>query len=605
MTTGRAQLRLAAAVAAALFLLPGTGATAGPPRGLKGWIRLETANFTLFSGAPLKRTIEIATSLESFRDVLIRFHGGFSFRSHRPTLIYIFPNSAAFRPYVRSLKSASIQINGYFLPTPDANFVSLNAGAPGGGLETVFHEYMHFFVAQNMPGAPAWFNEGVSQCYATFRLDGLHGELGRPDQGYAQVLGGRLPLTFQEMFNPDRTHKTANEAERDLEFHAESWALVHYLLWGNPERRPQLAAFLDALQREVPMEEAFLGAFHTDYKTIEDELRRYLVRDKYPYLKLTFPGLNAVAPRTTPMSRDEVLVRLGELLAQGFPDRLESTEEHFREALRLNPASAGAHAGLGFLRYTRSRSAQAVAHYTLAYGLAPDDSSVCHYYGASLLDRLYWKNPEEQWGEQEVSGLLTRARELVAKAIRLDPDYQAAYLTLGQSYLAGTDDAAGIAALETVLRLRPYDVNAALSLVFLYARSGRKDDARAVADRVLGFSPALAQLGRTILSLPDPGAEDAPRPGCRADRQLALYEAALATATDEKVRAELKESVDWIRANQEAQKPIRAYDRAVGMINAGDAAGAAALLEPIVRDTKDPTLAADARAALAGLKKRL
>jgi len=593
----------AGALAATLFLMPGAAAIAGPPGGTKGWIRVETDHFTLFSGAPQKRTMEIASSLEAFRDTLTRFHPGFSFDPHETMGIYVFGNRATFLPYAPSELSMSADIAGYYMPTADANFMALNAAAVS-GLGVVLHEYTHAFIARNLPMAPGWFREGLSDCYATFKLDGNHGELGLPNASDLRVLARHLPLSLQDLLGRDHAPASTDAGRWELEFQAESWAFMHYLLWGSPERRPQMAAFLQALERGTAMDEAFGDAFHADYKTIEDELRRYVFKDQYPYMKMTFPGLNVAQPRVWPMARDEVLVHLGELLAQAFPDRLASADEHFREAARLNPNNARAHAGLGYLCYTKDRSARAIARYAVAYRLAPDDAAISQYYGAVLLDRLFWKSPDEQWGEAETGRLVAEARDLAARAIRLKPEYQPAYVTLGRCHLVGGDDAAGIAAFETAMRLRPWDMNTALMLVFLETRSGRMDDARAAVDRYLARDPLMAQLGRTILSLPDPGAVAAPRTGERVDRDLALDEAALAAATDEQVRTALKRMIKWIHDRQDGQKMIRDFDRAEALLEAGDAAGAAALLEPLTHGVTDPTLAADARDALAGLKKR-
>jgi len=69
-------------------------------------------------------------------------------------------------------------------------------------------------------------------------------------------------------------------------FYAESWALVHYLMLANQEKRKgQLRRFIGLLDSDLPIEEMFRQAFQTDYKTIEEELRSYIYKFAFPVLK--------------------------------------------------------------------------------------------------------------------------------------------------------------------------------------------------------------------------------------------------------------------------------------------------------------------------------
>ena len=67
-----------------------------------------------------------------------------------------------------------------------------------------------------------------------------------------------------------------NETSRRGGFYAESWALVHYLISGNPERRQQAAEYLRLAQAGTPPDQIFAKAFGADPAALERELRAYV-----------------------------------------------------------------------------------------------------------------------------------------------------------------------------------------------------------------------------------------------------------------------------------------------------------------------------------------
>ena len=69
--------------------------------------------------------------------------------------------------------------------------------------------------------------------------------------------------------------------------YAESWALVHYLMYGNKARAPQLTAFLAAVKSGAPHEQAFRTAFG-DVNALDRELNEYIRLFTFPALQLNF-----------------------------------------------------------------------------------------------------------------------------------------------------------------------------------------------------------------------------------------------------------------------------------------------------------------------------
>src|SRR5262249_17246711 len=152
---------------------------------------------------------------------------------------------------------------------PDANHIVLNGGSSSDPLHTVYHEFTHYFVASNLADAPLWFNEGLAECYSTFRADDREARIGEPVPEHLAFLRGQPLMPLPDLFAVGYATKDYHEGDRRGLFYAESWALVHYLLWDKPERHPQLVQFLGRLANGAPVAEAFGASFGTTYEKLE------------------------------------------------------------------------------------------------------------------------------------------------------------------------------------------------------------------------------------------------------------------------------------------------------------------------------------------------
>ena len=114
-----------ASCAAALTL--GSSA-ARPPEDAK-WIRVDTEHFTLLSNASERRTETIGGNLELLRQALEGTTKGFTLNSPLDTRIYVFADEASFRPFNLGTNGKPDNLSGYFVGTPDGNYVAFDASA--------------------------------------------------------------------------------------------------------------------------------------------------------------------------------------------------------------------------------------------------------------------------------------------------------------------------------------------------------------------------------------------------------------------------------------------------------------------------------------------
>lgn len=181
---------------------------------------------------------------------------------------------------------------------------------------TVYHELTHHFARNTASSLPLWFSEGLADFYSTFKTSGDEVHIGRPVTEHVQWLRNEKLIPLSELFNVTVDSPAYNEEDRRGVFYAQSWALVHYLMKGSPERKASLGRFLDLLAAGKAVDAAFAESFKLTYAEVEKELRAYVHRYTFSYTKYSLSDSKVRNPeRPVPMTRDALLYELGHLYA--------------------------------------------------------------------------------------------------------------------------------------------------------------------------------------------------------------------------------------------------------------------------------------------------
>ncbi len=599
------------------------------PSDKEDWIQIETAHFTIFSNAPEKRALELGRSLERFRAVLSAFQTNLLIDPAKPNFIYIFKSQESFNAYNLRIGEKLAEISGLFHPGWDANYIMMSAAWNTDPRPTIYHEFTHQFVENNLANVSAWFNEGLAEYYSTFIGDDKRASLGKPVPEHVQWLSFNtfIPLKqlMQQEYNPD----FYTEVTRGGTFYAQSWALVHYFLGNGAERRAQAGKFLDGMSQGLSPEDSAQAALHTSLEALQKDLQAYVARGRFNYSEITFTDKFRVDDRAKvlPMSRAESLARLGELLQHVQEKRLPEAEAHLREALRLEPDNGAALMDMGALLASKGEFDAAISHFERAATRLPDDSLLSYREARALLHR---KEFERSVGEGASDGFppetLARTRELLGKAIKNRPSFAEAYVELGNLADApGGSLEAGIEALEKARTLMPLRLDVTMSLFFLYLKVGNRATAQALFDKVIlaqrdedSIRWARMQLeydakGRAPEATGTPGSPvvtQAPVPNEalfeeRKRSYVQVLEEALKTTSDPESRKRLEQEIERARASVFFPGQIDAFNKAVDLANAKDYPGALTILEKLLPQVQEEELRSRVAAMLADLKKRV
>src|SRR5258706_9879197 len=228
---------------ASLCLLSTSALAIEPPREKERWTTLAIDELTVYSSADDYTTRSVASDLVRLRGAL-GVVTQLKVRSPLPTRVYIFGDRRTFEQYSQAAIGQSDKISGVFLSDRDGNHV-LIAGSSKGVDRIVYHELTHYFLRNTVSShVPLWFNEGLAEFYSTFSASKDTVDVGLPIAEHLAWLHNEKLIPLKDLFAINHDSKEYNEGNRSGVFYAESWALVHYLMIGNPARRDQLGTYV-------------------------------------------------------------------------------------------------------------------------------------------------------------------------------------------------------------------------------------------------------------------------------------------------------------------------------------------------------------------------
>ena len=434
--------RLATALALAVFV-PCTAAA--------DWKQLQSENFLFIGDAGEHAMRGTAQKLELFREAMLRAIPGASMTSPVPTIVVVFANDESLRPYRPQFRGRAVEVAGWFSRNEDINYIAINAEEAARAFKVIFHEYSHFLVGNWADNVPVWMNEGLAEVYSTFqeRDGGRSALLGAPDTNHTGLLRSSMMIPIPELLAIDHSSPAYNEGIRRGVLYAESWALVHYLMFGNEGRKAQLATYLTAVKSGTAGAEAFRSAFG-DLPTLEKELRTYISEFRLPAVRAVFSDkvVAAVAAPLTPMAASEAASYLGDLLAR--LERSDEARKHLRGVLAKNADSARAACALGLIELREKHLDEAVPLLERAAALAPDDAWIQTAFGRALMVK------SEDSSAEETDALRQRARAVLSKAAALDRTSAYTLMLLARAEMTpGGDPRVVSASLEHALQLVP------------------------------------------------------------------------------------------------------------------------------------------------------
>jgi tetratricopeptide (TPR) repeat protein len=460
------------------------------------WTRLKTENFLFVGDAPERQIREIAQRLEQFREVMSRILPSAAVATAVPTIVFVFQTDRSMTPYKPRFEGRPVDVAGYFLGRPGGSYVTMNGESQQDALLIIYHEYAHF-ITRNLAGnLPLWANEGLAGVYETFETGngGRSATIGIPHDRHLGLLKDVTLMPLRELLAVDRDSPVYNEGSRRGVFYAESWALMHYLMFGNQARTRQLGTYLAQVKNGLTPEQAFTVAFGGDTDALERELREYIRRYTFPGLRVNFDQkvTGAGAGRGDAIDDLDANAYLGELLS--VLGRVDDARRQLQTLVAANPQSARAVGYLGLLEFNADKLTEALPLLERAAVLDPTDGAVQRALGGAL----YARSLDQASDDAAAAATLVGARSALRRAIDLRPGDTDAVIALGRLESSTNDHAGATTLFERAVAMAPAEERYRLMLADSLVH--QEDYAR-----------ATTYLGPLLAASTEPSIKDAAR----------------------------------------------------------------------------------------------
>jgi hypothetical protein len=240
------------------------------------WVRVESPHFVVFGEIGEKRTREYAAEFERFREAIGRVVPGAETRPSAPALVFVFKDARSFEPYRPVYNGKPVAVSGYFAGGAGLDVIMLPATGREEALRTIYHEYSHLITVNMARDLPVWLGEGLAEYYSTFevRANGRRAVLGGLVPGHLLRLNQDSFIPLEQLLAVTHDSPLYNEGTRRSTFYAQSWALVHMLLNGEPDRSKGFNDYVRLTAAGRPAVEAWRQVFGRE--KIDEQLRRYV-----------------------------------------------------------------------------------------------------------------------------------------------------------------------------------------------------------------------------------------------------------------------------------------------------------------------------------------
>jgi hypothetical protein len=283
------------------------------------WREATSANFVVVSGGSERELIRMSQRLEAVHWMLGLVTGVQPEGPSQKVRIYLVDNIAQVRRGI-GVDSRS-DVAGYYMPNIAGAIAVVPRNEGDFSTTILFHEYAHHYMLQYMPQTfPSWLVEGFAEFASTASLRGQNGlEIGAFARHRANELQYGRWVPTSRMFAP----RSSEDREAGVASYGQYWIATHYLLL-NAERRPQLQAFINAINRGRSVTEAY-GAFAGGLDRLDGEIRRYAQAQSVPSRLAQLPPEVMATPSVRIMRPGEAALIETELQAQRRLDDEERT----------------------------------------------------------------------------------------------------------------------------------------------------------------------------------------------------------------------------------------------------------------------------------------
>ncbi len=476
-----------------LILLP--SATVFPATNEK-WLKVQTRHFTVLTPGSEAIARKWAIELEQFV-VGLQAIIPVPDERLRPVTVVLFRTDKALRPFKPLEKGKPMDIAGFFAQLQDNHAIALALDySPEEIRAIIYHEAVHWYTSASEKPLPLWLDEGLAEVYATFQRDedGRY-SFGRAVKTHLAFVQYTKLMPLDKLTLITRGSLEYNEGSRATQFYAESWAFVHYLLFGrDTPGMASITRYLEAAETARSSADAFQKAFGVDYQEMQRRLEKYLSGGVYLIHHFQLTELDQTRMLAAkPASDADVELAFGVLLEGSRGGPTPESVQHMRRAADLAPNDPAVWQALGEAELAAKDEDAAAKHFGRAVDLG--SSSYFAHYGLGMTRLRAAQGVGALFDESEAAKAAVNFR----RSIELNPRFISSYEGLA-SLLSALEkpDPGDRAKLEHAKILAPESAIIDVGLAVCDLKSGQRAAARDRLALVVASTDGKSQQARQL-----------------------------------------------------------------------------------------------------------
>jgi tetratricopeptide (TPR) repeat protein len=337
----------------------------------KPWIEVRSPHFRVLTNGSQNDGRRVAKEFEQMRYVFADRYPEFRLEGGAPLTIFAPLDEAtakSLEPAVwkeKGAKPAGIFHHGY---EREYAMVRLDTMGGEGAREIVYHEYTHTILHLNLHWLPVWLDEGLANFYGYTRFEEHKILVGAPPARYGMPRGTLIPI--ETLISVEQGSSYYRDEDKVYQFYAESWALVHFLIFGpGMERGKRLNQFATLLQQGVEQKKAFQQTLG-NFKAVDHDLSDYL--SKLSFQTRVLPDTTQIDEKTFSAGTMSVAQTEAELAGFHLWTRdIEGARSLAEQAIKDDAKLALAHENMGFADFSEGKDVEALTEFSQARALDP------------------------------------------------------------------------------------------------------------------------------------------------------------------------------------------------------------------------------------------
>jgi len=395
----------------------------------KPWLEIRSAHFRVLTDGSERDGRHVAKEFEQMHNVFEYNMRGFRLDNGAPLTIFVAKDqdsAAALDPAFQDREGINTLVCLYNegwekqfavvrLSRAEAGFVNGRQNS----FNVIYHEYVHSILHMNTRWLPVWMDEGLAEFFGSTLFEGERVEVGFPSVRLRELQRQSL-IPVDVMLKVDQRSPYYHDQNLAPMFYAESWAMVHYMEFGDGmQNGKKLGEFYSLLDEGMPQEKAFAQVFG-EQKKFYDGLRFYL---SAPTLRNSvikdLPRVDDSQFVTRELSPAETSAEIAGYHI--WTRNLKAARPLLDQALKDDPKLPLAHENMGFLEFDDGNDDAALKQFSQAFEIDP-----------KLYLSLYYKTMlEYSDGIQDEDALYAG----LLGVIGLKPNFAAAYVQLALHHL--------------------------------------------------------------------------------------------------------------------------------------------------------------------------